>query len=315
MNLMRLLATKTLFDAFRSPTGDSHDRAWQAPNLPYAPVPGFFKLPPGMNFGEVAGIALNSAGHILVFNRGPTPLVEFDRDGTYLRTLGNGIFKVAHGLRVDADDNIWITDIGSHLVLKLDAQGRVLMVLGKADEPGTYVDTHPDLPLFDMPTDVAFGPGGEIFVSDGYGNARVVKFDKTGRFNKAWGSKGKAPGQFNLPHAIAVDHQGLVYVADRENRRIQVFDLDGNFVKAWTHVGYPYGLFLTPDQMLYMTDGRNERLLKMDLNGDILGTFGGPGKGTGQFCWAHGVAVGSSGEIYVTEILNWRVQKFVDRRL
>lgn len=288
-------------------------QATRLSDLGYKPAPDPLILPAGMNFGEVAGIALNSKGHILVFHRGSRPLVEFDSSGRFVRTIGDGLFKSAHGLRIDANDNIWITDIGSHLVLKLNSGGRVLMVLGKVDWAGDFSDPRYGLPLFNQPTDVAFGPAGDIFVSDGYGNSRVMKFDKGGRFIKTWGKKGKAPGEFDLPHAIAVDSKGLVYVGDRENQRIQIFDSDGKFIKEWTHVGYPYGITITPDQSLYMADGKNERLLMMNLSGQILGALGEPGKGVGQFGWAHNIAVSPTGEIYVAEILNWRVQKFVKR--
>ncbi len=283
------------------------------PDLGYKPSPNSLNLPAGMNFGEVAGVALNSKGHILVFNRGSKPLIEFDGNGRFVRTLGDGLFKSAHGLRIDANDNIWTTDISSHLVLKLNPEGRVLMVLGKADWAGDFSEPRYGLPLFNMPTDVAFGPAGDIFVSDGYGNSRVMKFDQSGRFIKTWGKKGKAPGEFDLPHTIAVDNKGLVYVGDRENQRIQIFDSDGKFIKEWTNVGYPYGITITPDQSLYVADGKNERLLKMNLNGEILGALGEPGKGIGQFGWAHSIAVSPTGDIYVAEILNWRVQKFVKR--
>lgn len=288
-------------------------QATKLPDLGYKPAPESLSLPAGMNFGEVAGVALNSKGHILVFHRGSRPLAEFDSSGKFVRTLGDGLFKSAHGLRIDADDNIWITDIGSHLVLKLNPEGRVLMVLGKVNWAGDFSDPRYGLPLFNEPTDVAFGPGGDIFVSDGYGNSRVMKFDKGGRFIKTWGKKGKAPGEFDLPHTIAVDNKGLVYVGDRENQRIQIFDSDGKFIKEWANVGYPYGITITPDQSLYMADGKNERILKMNLNGEVLGALGEPGKGVGQFGWAHSVAVSPTGEIYVAEILNWRVQKFVKR--
>lgn len=281
------------------------------PDLGYKPAADPLSLPAGMNFGEAAGVALNSRGHIYVFHRGSKPLVEFDSQGRFVRTIADGLIKSAHGLRVDADDNIWITDIGAHLVLKLNPEGRVLMVLGKNDWPGEFSEPRYDLALFNQPTDVAFGPGGDIYVSDGYGNSRVMKFDKNGRFVKAWGKKGKGPGEFDLPHAIAVDKKGLVYVGDRENRRIQVFDAEGSFIKEWTDIGYPYGITITPDQNLYLADGKNERILKMNLEGKTLGAIGEPGKGRGQFGWAHSVAVSSAGEIYVAEILNWRVQKFV----
>jgi DNA-binding beta-propeller fold protein YncE len=275
--------------------------------LHYKLVPDFLKLPPGLNLGEVPGVALDSKGHIFVFNRGRQPLIEFDGSGKFVRTLGDGLFTRPHGVRVDSHDNIWTIDVGSHLILKLNPEGRVLLVLGRRDYAGN------EEWAFNKPTDVAIGPSEDIFVTDGYGNSRVMKFDKNGRFIKAWGTKGSAQGEFNLPHAIAIDSKGLVYVGDRENKRIQVFDAGGKFVKEWTHVGSPWGLCITPDQYIYMTDGDANRVLKLDLNGNVLGELGGPGKAPGEFAWAHGIAVGPSDEIYISEILSWRVQKFVKR--
>src|SRR5712692_1253938 len=279
----------------------------QLPELPYKPVPDFFQLPPGANFGEVPSVAVNSKGHIFVFHRGAQPLMEFDPGGKFIRSLGDDLFTRPHGLRVDRDDNLWITDIGSHLVLKLSPAGRVLMVFGRKGSAGESERQ------FNQPSDVGFGPAGEIYVTDGYGNSRVVKFDRSGRFVKAWGTKGSAPGQFNLPHAVVVDTKGLVYVADRENKRIQIFDADGNFIREWTQAGSPWGLAFGSNQTLYIASGREERVLKLDLSGKILGVFGEPGKGSGQFGFAHGIAVGPGEEIYVAEILNWRVQKLVKK--
>ena len=290
------------------------------PDLGYKLVSDFFALPAGANFGEVSGIALNSKGHIFVFNRGAKPLMEFDGNGKFIRTLGDGIFKATHGLRIDSADNIWVTDIGLNVVLKLSPEGRVLMVLGRSDKAGeflaqSYSSTllNYDAPLFNQPTDVAFDSAGNIFVTDGYGNSRIVKFDKNGKFIKTWGRKGNAAGEFHLPHSIAFDSKDSMYVADRENDRIQIFDAEGGFIKEWTHVGDPWAIVITPDQFLYLADGKNERVLKMNLSGEILGALGEPGKGAGQFDFAHSLAVSSKGEIYVGEVLNWRVQKFVKK--
>jgi DNA-binding beta-propeller fold protein YncE len=255
------------------------------PDLLYRLVPDFLSLPTGWNFQEVPGVALNSRGHVFVFHRGPHALIEFDGEGKFIRTIGDGLFTRPHGLRIDGEDNIWTTDVGSHVVLKFSPDGRVLLVLGREDNAGE-TDR-----LFDRPADVGFGPAGEIFVADGYGNSRVVKFDKHGRFIKAWGKAGTMPGEFNLVHAIVVGANNRVYVGDRENERVQIFDLDGNFIEEWTHVGHP--------------------VLKLDLGGKVLGTLGGSGKAPGEFMYAHWIAVGPDEEFYVSEILNWRVQKFV----
>ncbi len=282
------------------------------PPLPYQPVPGFLTLPPGLNFGETSGIALNSRGHIFVFHRGSPALVEFDSEGHFIRAIGEGLFTKAHGLRIDAEDNIWTTDVGSHTVLKFSPHGDLLMVLGKKGMAGEWWDVF-NFPLFNKPTDIAFSPAGQIYISDGYGNARVMKFDREGNFIKTWGSKGIAPGEFNLPHSIVADAAGRVYVVDRENRRVQVFNTEGNFIEEWTHVGAPFGLCISSDNFLFLADGVNNRILKLTLEGKILGAFGQPGKGPGQFGLAHDIAVGPGNEIYVAEILNWRAQKFVPR--
>ena len=222
------------------------------PDLGYKPVLDFFILPSGANFGEVSGIALNSKGHIFVFNRGSKPLIEFDGNGKFIRTLGDGIFKSTHGLRIDSKDNIWITDTGLNVVLKLSPEGRVLMVLGRSNKAGEFLTQsysstflNYDAPLFNQPTDVAFDSVSDVFVTDGYGNSRIVKFDKNGKFIKTWGRKGNAPGEFNLPHSIAFDSKDLMYIADRENDRIQIFDAEGKFIKEWTHVGDPWAIVLT----------------------------------------------------------------------
>ncbi len=280
------------------------------PRLPYSLVADFFVLPAGGNFGEAAGVAVNSKGHIFVFHRGERPLMEFDANGKFVRSLGDGLFTTPHGLRVDAQDNLWTTDVGSQVVLKLNSEGRVLMVLGRKGTAGEEI-ANVGVTLFNKPSDVAWDAAGNIYVSDGYGNSRVVKFDKAGKFLTTWGTKGTGPGQFDLPHAIVVDRRGRVFVADRQNSRIQIFDPHGNYQTEWKHLGQPWGLALAHDGTLYVADGLANRVVKADLNGNVLGTFGGPGKGPGEFLFAHAIAVGPQDEVYVSEILNWRVQKFV----
>lgn len=282
----------------------SADVSQPVPELGYRVVPNFFQLPAGMNFGEASAVALNSRGHIFVFHRGKPALMEFDPQGKFIRSLGEGLFDHAHGLRIDKDDNLWTTDDGNHLVLKLSPEGRVQLVLGRRDSAGE------ESWLFNRPTDVAWGKNGEIYVSDGYGNARVVKFDRNGNFMKSWGKRGSGPGEFTLPHALAVDREGRVYVADRESQRIQIFDADGTYLKEWRGIGFPYGLFLTPDQHVWVADGGYDRVIELDSAGKILGAFGEPGRAPGQFAWAHSLAVGPDGRIYVAEILNWRFQVF-----
>jgi DNA-binding beta-propeller fold protein YncE len=283
-----------------------------APPLDYVPVPGGFTLPAGMNFGSVSGVAVGSNGHIFVLHRGASPLLEFDADGQFVRGLGEGLFDRPHGLRVDAEDNIWVTDVGSHYVVKFSPEGRILLVLGVKGNPGEW---HPyrHLPLFNEPSDVAVGPRGDIYVSQGHGKAdsRILKFDRDGNFIRAWGKKGKGPGEFDIPHSIVIDKAGLLYVTDRVNQRIQVFDADGNFVRERAYPGTPCGLFITPDQHIWMAHGHAGQVLKLDLEGNILGVMGRQGKALGQFGEAHNIAVTARDEILVADTLNWRLQKFV----
>lgn len=275
------------------------------------PVRKFLKQSADINFGEVSGVAQNSKGHTFVFNRGLHPLIEFDRKGKFVRYLAEGLIKTSHGIRIDSQDNIWLTDVASHLVLKLNSKGKVQMVLGKTDTPGEWDDLRKTV-LFNRPSDIGFGRNGDIFITDGYGNSRVVKLNKEGEFLKAWGSRGTNDSQFNIVHAIVTDAKGLLYVADRENKRIQIFDQEGNLIKIWTHLGSPYGLYLSKQQEIFLTDGVANQILKMDLSGNVLGRFGASGKAGGQFGLPHGIIVTPAGEIIVAEILNERIQKFVE---
>ena len=274
------------------------------PELPYRVVPNFFKFPKGMGAGESSAVAVNSKGHIYLFQRAKPMLTEYDGQGNFIQGIGDGLFTHPHGLRIDADDNLWTTDDGNNLVLKLDPSGNVLLVLGRINT-GAEANW-----LFNKPADVAFAKNGDIYVADGYGNSRVVKFDRDGNYLKAWGKYGNATGEFNLPHSVAVDKEGRVYVGDRENQRIEIFDSEGNFLKQWTGIGYPYGLVITPDQHVWMTDGGYDRIVELDPDGKILGAFGEPGHKPGQMAWAHFMAMGPDQSIFVADVLNWRFQAF-----
>jgi DNA-binding beta-propeller fold protein YncE len=221
------------------------------PEIAFDSVPDLLKLPPDMNLGEASGVAVNSRGHIFVYQRGgsstgpafantASQLLEFGADGQFIREIGKNLYawSFAHTVRIDKDDNIWATDKGSDMVIKFNPEGRVVMVFGRKPEASDreakpYERTGPPLPHVDgrfrQPTDVTWDPAGNIFISDGYVNSRVAKYNKDGDWVKSWGERGKGPGQFNLVHSIAADAQGNIFVADRNNRRIQVFDSDGNF--------------------------------------------------------------------------------------
>jgi len=285
-----------------------------APPLDYVAVPESLLLPAGVNFGSTSGVAVNSKGNIFVLHRGPSPVMEFDPGGKFIRAFGTGLFDRPHGLRVDAQDNIWATDVATHMVYKFSPEGRILLVLGNRGSAG---EMHPygHLRLFNEPNDVSVGPAGDIYVAQGHGRGepKIVKFDKDGNFTKAWGKKGTGPGEFDIAHSVAIDAKGLVYIADRNNQRIQVFDAGGTYLRESKHPGTPCGLFITPDQHLWLAHGHAGQVMKLDLNGKVLGVTGKQGKAVGQFGEAHFIALNAKGDIYVADTLNWRVQKFVKK--
>ncbi|HYL85211.1 MAG TPA: peptidyl-alpha-hydroxyglycine alpha-amidating lyase family protein [Candidatus Angelobacter sp.] len=332
--------------------------AQQPPEIRYHAVPDFLKLPPDLYLGEVAGVAVNSKGHIFVFSRGNSTgpayaaaaaqLLEFAPDGKFVREIGHNLYawSFAHTVKVDKDDNIWAADKGSDMVIKFNPEGRVVMVFGRkqeASDEGTEPLKHvkPPLPpvdgMFRQVTDVAWDSAGNGYISDGYVNSRVAKIDKEGNWLKSFGEPGDQPGQLSTPHSIAVDAQDHVYVADRGNRRIQVFDADGKFLRMFTidvpvppdarpaignkpttttgtfAPGAPWAICITPGPhpVLFSSDAFPGRIYKLSLDGKVLGLFGKSGKQPGQFGWIHEMACPSENELYVAEILNWRVQKLV----
>jgi hypothetical protein len=309
-------------------------KAVNAPDIPFKVVPNFMKLPPNVYMGEGIGIATNSKGHIFVNTCAQqTRNFEFDQNGNYLREIGKDSYGhvFCHGLRVDAQDNIWVIDEGANSILKYNPEGRVTMVLGRRGgfpyngmEPPAKEQNPAPPYTFNRPTDVGFDSAGNIFVADGYGNSRIVKYDKNGRFLKQVGSRGPGPGQFNLIHAIAVDAQGNVYAGSRSDQRIEVFDNDLNYKTTYDHVGAPWSLCITPGphQYLYTSNSNPDnqdtqlhkvsgQIFKMELDGTVIGKFGVPGKEQGQFSTVHGIDCRVDNEILVSEIVEWRFQKFI----
>jgi streptogramin lyase len=363
----------------------STQRAAGVPELPFESVPDPLTLPPDIHFGEIAGVAVNSKGHVFVFSRGnstgpaymatASQLLEFDPKGKFVREIGKNLYawSYAHAVRIDKQDNIWIVDKGSNVILKMNPQGRVVWVFGRKGE-SSHLDVPPDyasrlanllqragvavtipasnnprnpVPVhrdnaFNQPTDVAWDSQGNSYFSDGYVNSRVAKVNAKGEWVASWGSLGKGPGQFDTPHGIAVSPKDEIFVADRGNRRIQVFDPSGKYIREFTidvpvdpnrgritygqanpdlkigsqAPGAPDALCMTPgpNPVLFVGDLYPSRIYKVSLEGKLLGVYGQPGRNLGEFGWIHAIACPSENEIWVGELINWRVQKLVAKR-
>jgi len=306
-----------------------------APDIPYDSAPNFLKLPTGMYLGEGIGVARNSKGNIFVYTRGgdTSHLFEFDSKGMFVREIGKGLygFQMAHAVRIDPQDNIWVVDEGTDMVIKFTPDGRVAMTMGRRPEfgGGLKATPPPNTPppaatpyRFGRPTDVAWDAAGDIFVSDGYTNSRVVKYDKNGRYIKEVGTKGSGPLQFNTPHSIQTDANGNVYVADRGNMRIQVLTNDLQPKAVYDNVGTPWALCITPGPHQYLfssnsnPDNNNSvaaavsgEIYKMELDGTVLGKFGKAGKQLKEFTTVHAMDCRNENEVLTSEITGWRVQK------
>ena len=303
-------------------------------------------MPNGHTIGETEGVAINSKKHLFVYTRsgnaGPArgsqaaELFEFDEQNKFVKEWGQNAygFSFAHAVRVDKEDNVWVVDEGANMVMKFNPAGLITLVLGRKDEAIDYLERfleegdHTERGAtakvgagagrggtFGRPTDVAFDLQGNIFVSDGYDNSRVAKFSKDGDFMKTVGSRGTAPDQFNTPHAITYDNKGLIYVADRGNSRIQVYDSDLNRKAIFSNVRAPWAVCVTPpnaqgQQFLYSADAGG-KIYKLSLDGKLLGWFGSNGKKVGQFYWVHQMHCVSENEIITGEAQNWRVQRVV----
>ena len=330
-----MLLYSELIQAQTQPAGGALTRAQIAakakaenvPDIPFESAPDFLKLPPNLYLGEGIGVATNSKGHIFFFTRSQaTRLFEFDQKGVFIREIGEGLygFALAHAVRVDPQDNIWAVDEGSNMIVKFNPEGDVAMVLGRRPEPVDGMPTPPDPSpyLFNRPTDVAWDAAGDIFVADGYGNSRIVKYDRNGRFIKSAGTRGSQPGQLNLPHSIASDANGNVYVGDRSNNRVQVFDNDLKLKAVYDQVGAPWAVCVSPGPHQYLfvsnsnPDSNNSEIAavtgeiyKMELDGTIVGKFGHAGKQLGEFSTVHEIDCRNPDELLVSEITAWRVQK------
>jgi len=318
----------------------------EATEIKFNSVPNPLQLPAGIYLGEVGGVATNSHGDVFVYTRtghptvtigtarpfahGGSRLIEFDRNGRFVREIGKDSygFMVAEQVRVDPGDNIWAVDEMTNMVMEFDPQGRVVMLLGRKAENVNVPASRPragngagqPTDLFDRPTDVAWDAAGNIFVADGLGNACIAKFDKNGKFLKSWGNRGSANGEFANVRSIAIDAQGNVYAADGGNKRVQVFDNDGNFKTAFTNVGNVQALCMTkgPHQVLYVSNSnppddidRDGEIYKMHLDGTMIGKFGRAGKLLKEFGTVNAIDCNAENTLYVGEIGNLRVQKLL----
>jgi NHL repeat len=281
----------------------------------YAIVEDWARLPDGWRLGDVAGVGVDGSDCVYLFHRGAHPLIVLDRSGRYLRSWGDGVFRRPHGVHMGPDQSIYLTDDGDHTVRKCSLEGKVLLTIGIADAAAEFMSGDP----FRRCTHTALSPDNEIYVSDGYGNARVHKFAQNGKHLLSWGEPGAAPGQFNLPHNIACDADGWVYVADRENHRIQVFDGNGRFETQWHNLHRPSGMYMRPGKcpLCYVGEigpyydfnrgapNLGPRLSILSHQGELLARIATePAGGTapGQFISPHGIAVDSRGDIYVGEV-------------
>jgi DNA-binding beta-propeller fold protein YncE len=292
----------------------------------YRVDPQWPQRPPDVTWGEIPGVAVDAKDNVWVFSRSEPHLQVYSPDGTFLKTWPNLEHKRAHYIKFDREGYVWLSDVGLHVVRKFTTDGRLLLTLGTPNAPGED-ETH-----LNQPTDMAIAPTGDVFVSDGYGNNRVVHYDKNGRFVKAWGRKGNGPGEFNLPHAIAVDTRGRLYVADRSNARIQVFDSGGRLLEQWRNLLVPWSLLVTPQEEIW-TSGSSPTLafdprgmtgippldqvfMRFDTLGKLLELWcpklGMEGQEKpGETDWVHALAADSKGNLYAGDIKGHRVQKFV----
>jgi DNA-binding beta-propeller fold protein YncE len=282
-------------------------------SLLFEPVENWEKLPSGWEFVDVAGVAVDSKDNVYVFNRGEHPLIVFDRSGNVLRSFGEGIFSQrTHGLHIGPDDSVYCVDDGRNTIQKFTLEGKLLMTLGEPGKPSPKWQGEP----FNRPTHVAISPlNQDLYITDGYGNCRVHRFTADGHHVLSWGGPGIDAGQFIRPHNVVIDKDGLVYIADRENHRIQIFDPNGKFITMWNNIHRPDGIALDKDGNFFIGElngidgmegcpGLGHRVSVYNLKGQLQTRFGDPEEGEGptQFIAPHGVAVDSEGSLYVGDV-------------
>ena len=290
-----------------------------APELDYVFAPGSITLPEGSKMGAAAAVAFDARGHIYVLTRGAQAFFEFDPNGAFVRAFGDAMFTRSHGLKIDHEGNLWATDVGAHTVVKLNPAGQVLLTIGTKGEAGEWNEAAGSRRL-NQPNDIAIAANGDVFIAQGHtpglarGDARVLKFDRDGRFIKSWGGKGKDPGQFDVAHGIVIDPSGLLWVMDRENSRIQVFDTDGKFVREQKYKGLPCSVVFGRGEA-FMVNGFTGQILRLDASGKVLAAMGKPGTAPGEFGEAHFIAISPRNDLYVADSVNGQLMKFVRRKL
>ncbi|MDP7225038.1 MAG: peptidyl-alpha-hydroxyglycine alpha-amidating lyase family protein [SAR202 cluster bacterium] len=291
-------------------------------------VPGWGKLPEGWEWNHVVGLGIDSKDRIYAYNRSAHPMIVLDIEGNVINHWGEGRFGSAHHLFIAPDDSLFTTDIGNHTVRKWSPEGELRMTLGTPDQPAERLSGEP----FNRPTDVAMAADGSLYITDGYGNARVHHYTGDGELIKSWGELGSGPGQFVIPHSVCLDAEGLVYVADRENSRVQVFTPDGEYIREWKGVHRPDHVWLDADQNMYVAElGQRQGLSPdagapsaiahpsgvkvMNRDGQWLGGWGMSTETPGDIIAAHSLSLDSNGDLYVGETLDGaRVQKFVRKK-
>ena len=271
----------------------------------------WWRLPDGWEFGWIAAVGVDSKDRVYVYSRSEHPLVVLDREGNFLTSLGDDVLVDAHGIFIDADDNVYCVERDAHIMHKFTSDGELLMSVGVQGEPGANGEP------FNLPTDLAVGPEGEMFISDGYGNARVHKYSPDGELLMSWGTPGTGPGEFDLPHCVRVDPRNRVMVADRSNNRIQFFTLDGEYIQEWGGLKHPDTIYIDEDDIVYIAE-MDQHLTIMTLDGEVITQWGSergnevPGL---FYACPHGIWVDSHGDMYVSEVqADGRLQKFIRQR-
>jgi hypothetical protein len=327
-----MLVTGAIFLAAGTAIGQSS----QSPQYPkvnvsisYEVDPSWPQRPQDVQWGAMPGVALDRQGRVYAFTRAKPPVQIYSPEGKFLGSRGDKEIKTAHYLKIEKDGTIWISDIGNHLIMQFTPEGKLLREFGTRGVAGQ------DASHFNMPTDMAIAPSGDIFVSDGYVNNRVVHFDRSGKFVKEWGRLGTKPGEFSLPHAIAIDSKGRLYVADRNNARVQIFDQGGKLLEVWSDLLVPWGFFVQPSGDIWVCGSapmtwqaaqaqmgvppKDQLFMRFSPAGKLLQLWTVP-KGQdgrekpGELNWVHGIAIDSAGNIYAGDINGKRIQKFIYRK-